>query len=73
MDDFLVKCLFLNSLFYLFSLMVHKISSENWRVEPQPTMKYLKIDNSTIQLLIILTSGVIVFALDIILKNKIKK
>jgi len=53
--------------------MVHKISSENWRVEPQPTMKYLKIDNSTIQLLIILTSGVIVFALDIILKNKIKK
>lgn len=73
MDDFLVKCLFLNSLFYLFSLIVHKISSENWRFEPQPTMKYLKINNSTIQLLIILTSGVIVFALDIILKNKIKK
>jgi len=70
MDHFFIKCLFLNSLFYLFSIIVHKITSENWRVEPQPTMIFLKINNSTIQLLLILSFGIIIFAFDLILKNK---
>jgi hypothetical protein len=70
MDHFFIKCLFLNSLFYLFSIIVHKITSENWRVEPQPTMRYLKINNSTIQLLLILSFGIIIFFFDLILKNK---
>lgn len=70
MDQIIVKYLFINSIFYIISVLVHKIKSTNWRIDPQPTMKYLKINNIPIQLLLILSFGVFIFILDLIIKNK---
>jgi len=72
MDNFLIKYLFINSLFYILSILVHKVRSENWRIEPQPTIKFLKIDNIPTQLLLIIFFGFIIFVFDLILKNKNK-
>ena len=72
MDLFIVKYLFINSLFYIISILVHKTLSYNWRVDPQPTMKLLKIKNQTIQLMLILLFGIFIFITDLIIKNKLK-
>jgi hypothetical protein len=70
MDKFLIKYFFINSIFYLISIQIHKVRSYNWRIDKQPTMKYLKINNILIQLLLILSFGIFIFILDLIIKNK---
>jgi hypothetical protein len=72
MDLFIVKYLFINSLFYIISILFHKITSSNWRVDPQPTMKFLKIKKQIPQLMLILLFGFFIFITDLIIKNKLK-
>ena len=70
MDEFLIKYFFINSIFYLISIQIHKVNSYNWRIDPPTTMKYFKINNILIQLLLILSFGIFIFILDLIIKNK---
>ena len=70
MDEFLIKYFFINSIFYLISIQIHKVKSYNWRIDPPPKMKYFKINNILIQLLLILSFGIFIFILDLIIKNK---
>ena len=70
MDEFLIKYFFINSIFYLISIQIHKVKSYNWRIDSHPTMKYFKINNILIQLLLILSFGIFIFIIDLIIKNK---